>query len=73
MSKREQFAKWRDWASIIQPFLTNALHSLYTDPDSVAKVPGDGFGPDMLECGVCEAIKTDLLFGDGFQLELVAA
>src|SRR5258708_8116080 len=52
-------------------FLTS-LHSLHTDADSVTKIPGDGFGPDILERSVCEAIKTDLLCGDDFQLELVA-
>ena len=43
--------------------------SLDPDADSVTKIPGDGFGPDMLERGLSEAIKTDLLFGE---LELVA-
>ena len=43
-------------------------HSLDPDADSVTKIPGDGFGPDMLERGLSEAIKTDLLFGE---LELV--
>src|SRR5438477_6898895 len=47
-------------------------HSLDPDADSVTKIPGNGFGPDMLERGLSEAIKTDLLFGDGLQLELVA-
>src|SRR5438874_9064174 len=44
-------------------------HSLDADADSVTKIPGNGFGPDMLEGGLSEAIKTDLLFSE---LELVA-
>jgi hypothetical protein len=52
-------------------FFLKSLLSLHADPDSVTKVPGDRFGPDILERGVCEAIKADLLFGDSFQLELV--
>src|SRR2546421_8497833 len=50
----------------------NVTALLYPDPNPVAKVPGDWLGPDMLKRGVFEAIKTDLLFGDGVLLELVA-
>ena len=49
----------------------NVTALLYPDPNPIAKVPGDWLGPDMLKRGVFEAIKTDLLFGDGVLLELV--
>jgi hypothetical protein len=49
--------------------LFTSAHSLDPDADAVTKVPGDGFGPDVLERGLSEAIETDLLIGE---LELVA-
>jgi hypothetical protein len=54
-------------------FFFISTHSLDPDADSVTHIPGDWFGPDIVERCLGEAIKTDLLFGDGFQLELVAA
>jgi hypothetical protein len=56
----------------VDTFFFQFPHSLDTDADSVTKIPGDWFGPESLERRTCEAIKTDFLFGDGFQLELVA-
>jgi hypothetical protein len=58
--RREGKAQWAG-------FFTSE-HSLDPDADTVTHIPGDGFGPDMLEGGLSEAIKTDLLFGE---LELV--
>jgi hypothetical protein len=49
-----------------------SLHSLDPDPDSVTKIPGDWFGPDVLERGLSEAIKTDLLFGE-LELPIISA
>ena len=49
--------------------LIHIPHSLNPDADPVTKKPGNGFETDMLERGLSEAIKTDLLFGE---LELVA-
>src|SRR5690348_5062317 len=42
--------------------------SLDPAADPVTNIPGDRFGADILERGLSEAIKTDLLFGE---LELV--
>src|SRR5579872_199678 len=42
---------------------------LDADADAVTPIPGDGFGADMLECGLSEAVNSGFLVGE---LELVA-
>src|SRR5579872_396032 len=59
----------RDDGCARRVFLLTSLRSLDRDPDAVTEIPGDWFGPDMLECGVGEAVKAGLLF---VELELVA-
>lgn len=41
-----------------------SLRSLDPDANSVTKIPGHGFGPDILERGLPEASKTGLLIGE---------
>src|SRR5437764_5053957 len=48
------------------------LLSLYADSDSVAKIPGDWLGADLLDRALFEAIKVKLLFSYGVLLELVS-
>lgn len=49
-----------------------SLRSLDPDPNAVTHIPGDWLRSDIPERCLGQAIKTDLLFGDGFQLELMA-
>src|SRR5581483_4372294 len=44
--------------------LSLSPHSLDADADTITHIPGNGFGTDMLQCGLPETIKTGLLVGE---------